>query len=343
MTIKFPGLGSLSLSEIQNEFGGGIPISLSEYYAGAGLVNPGTIGYAPPFGSPTVIPSAGSPISIGNFYGASAEPSAEALANYFWNNRGSLVRYGDADAGGLQYYPGDNFTQNRPNSRYVNSVTNTWTYANSGLPITSSFFTMISISVGKINNYPTISAYANASGPLLQQYGPFAYIGDNISATVVGNGYGLQAITQTYQGQINTVTSNSITSSHAGGNNGVWNHSYLIPGKWRFQADAGYLNFDPYSFPGGSYARTLGVGKIHVLIAERGRDSPYPLPIPVHTYASGFVTGTNTMTADSYWYNGGGAQLTVNTSSTDLWTTWANEGPYLTDRPYIGAILENYQ
>ena len=335
MTIKSFGSGSLSLSEIQAEFGGSNPISLSEYYAGAGLVNPGTVGY--PIGAgPSPIPSSGD-IRISDFYGASAEPSAVALANYFWNYRLNLVRYGDE--GGLQYYPCDLFLQNRPNARYVSSVTNTWTYANSGLPITSSFFTMVSISVGQINNYPSISAYANASGPLLQQYGPFQYVGDGTQPTVVGNGFGLQAITQTYQGQINTVTSNAITSSHAGGNAGV----YLIPGKWRFQADQGYLNFDPYSFPGGSYARTLGAGKIHVLIAERGRDSPYPLPIPVHTYTNGQVTGTNTMTVDSFWYNGAGAQLTVNTSSIDLWTTWANEGPYMSDRPYIGAILENYQ
>ena len=338
MTIKLFNQGSLSLSEIQAEFGGNNPIGLDEYYAGNGRVNPGTVGY--PSGSAVAIPSSGA-ISISNFYGASAEPSAVALANYFWDNRANLVRYGDE--GGLQYYPGDYFVQNRPNARYVNSVTNTWTYANSSLPITSSFFTMVSISVGKINNYPSISAYANASGPLLQQYGPFAYIGDSRVATLVGNGYGLQAITQTYQGQINTVTSNAITSSHGGGNGGVWNHSYLIPGKWRFQDGQGYLNFDPYSFPGGSYARTLGAGKIHVLVVERGRNYPYPLPIPLHTTASGQYLGTNTMTVDSYWYNGGGSQLTVNTSSTDLWTSWANEGPYMTDWPYIGAILENYQ
>lgn len=343
MTIKSFGSGSLSLSEIQAEFGGTTTdIRLSKYYAGAGLVNPGTVGY--PIGAgPSPIPSSGD-IRISDFYGASAEPNAVALANYFWNNRGSLVRYGDE--GGLQYYPGDYFVQNRPNARYVSSVTNTWTYANSSLPITSSFFTMVSISVGKINNYPTITAYANASGPLLQEYGPFQAVGDSDpQPTVVGNGFGLQAITQTYQGQINTVTSNSITSSHAGGNNGVWTHSYLIPGKWRFQNGEGYYNFDPYTFhpPSGSYGRVLGAGKIHVLVVERGRDYHYPLPIPLHTTASGQITGTNTMNADSYWYNGGGSQLTVNTSSTDLWTSWANEGPYMSDRPYIGAILENYQ
>lgn len=336
MTIKSFGSGSLSLSEIQAEFGGSTTdISLSKYYAGQGLVNPGTVGY--PIGAgPSPIPSSGD-IRISDFYGASAEPSAVALANYFWNYRGNLVRYGDE--GGLQYYPGDLFLQNRPNARYVSSVTNTWTYANSGLPITSSFFTMVSISVGQINNYPSISAYANASGPLLQQYGPFQYVGDGTQPTVVGNGFGLQAITQTYQGQINTVTSNAITSSHAGGNAGVWNHSYLIPGKWRFQNGEGYINFDTSN----GYARTVGAGKIHVLVIERGRNGQYTLPIPLHTFASGQITGTNTMTADSWWYNGGGSQLTVNTNNVDLWTSWAAAGPYMSDRPYISAILENYQ
>ena len=335
MTIKSFGSGSLSLSEIQAEFGGTTTdIRLSKYYAGAGLVNPGTVGY--PIGAgPSPIPSSGD-IRISDFYGASAEPSAVALANYFWNYRGNLVRYGDE--GGLQYYPGDLFLQNRPNARYVRSVTNTWTYANGGLPITSSFFTMVSISVGQINNYPTISASASP-GSLLQQYGPFQYVGDGDQPSLVGNGYGLQAITQTYQGQINTVTSNAITSSHAGGNAGVWNHSYLIPGKWRFQNGEGYINFDPSN----GYARTVGAGKIHVLVIERGRNGQYTLPIPLHTFASGQITGTNTMTADSWWYNGGGSQLTVNTNDVDLWTSWAAAGPYMSDRPYISAILENYQ
>ena len=335
MTIKSFGSGSLSLSEIQAEFGGTTTdIRLSKYYAGAGLVNPGTVGY--PIGAgPSPIPSSGD-IRISDFYGASAEPSAVALANYFWDNRANLVRYGDE--GGLQYYPGDYFVQNRPNARYVNSVTNTWTYANGGLPITSSFFTMVSISVGQINNYPTISASASP-GSLLQQYGPFQYVGDGDQPSLVGNGYGLQAITQTYQGQINTVTSNAITSSHAGGNAGVWNHSYLIPGKWRFQNGEGYINFDPSN----GYARTVGAGKIHVLVIERGRNGQYTLPIPLHTFASGQITGTNTMTADSWWYNGGGSQLTVNTNDVDLWTSWAAAGPYMSDRPYISAILENYQ
>jgi hypothetical protein len=335
MTIKLFNQGSLSLSEIQTEFGGSGEIGLNEYYAGNGLVNPGTVGY--PSGSAVAIPSSGA-ISISNFYGASAEPSAVALANYFWDNRANLVRYGDDHAPYNNSYPGDFWQRNSPNGRYGSSKTNTWSYANSGLPITSSFFTMISISVGNIGNYPTMSASASP-GSLLQQYGPFQYVGDGDQPTVVGNGFGLQAITQTYQGQINTVTSNSITSSRNPANSGMWNHSYLIPGKWRFQNGEGYINFDASN----GYARSVGAGKIHVLVAERGGNGPNPLPTPLHTYASGQYAGTNTMTADQWWYNGGGSQLTVNTNNVDLWTSWAASGPYMSDRPYISAILENYQ
>ena len=52
--------GAITLANIQTEFGGANPISLSEYYAGGGLVPSGTAG----------IPTS-STISIGSFYGAS--------------------------------------------------------------------------------------------------------------------------------------------------------------------------------------------------------------------------------------------------------------------------------
>ena len=55
--------GAITLADIQTEFGGANPISLSEYYAGGGLVPAGT-------GS---IPTSGL-ISIGTFYGTSSAP-----------------------------------------------------------------------------------------------------------------------------------------------------------------------------------------------------------------------------------------------------------------------------
>lgn len=63
--MPLPSSGPLSLADIQTEFGGSNPISLSEYYAGGGLVPAGTSGPNGP------VPSSGT-ISIFNFYGTQA-------------------------------------------------------------------------------------------------------------------------------------------------------------------------------------------------------------------------------------------------------------------------------
>lgn len=60
--MALPTSGPLTLANIQTEFGGTNPISLSEYYAGGGLVPAGTSGT---YGA---VPSSGT-ISIRNFYG----------------------------------------------------------------------------------------------------------------------------------------------------------------------------------------------------------------------------------------------------------------------------------
>jgi hypothetical protein len=62
--MVLPSSGPLTLANIQTEFGGSNPISLSEYYAGGGLVPAGTSGT---FGA---VPSSGA-IGIRNFYGTS--------------------------------------------------------------------------------------------------------------------------------------------------------------------------------------------------------------------------------------------------------------------------------
>lgn len=82
LPTKAPGV-SLSLLQIQNEFGGSSTngISLSEYYAGGLYVSPGTVGY--PYGGTTfvTIPSSGA-ISIENFFGAAAL-IPESLFSFF--------------------------------------------------------------------------------------------------------------------------------------------------------------------------------------------------------------------------------------------------------------------
>jgi len=60
--MALPSSGPLSLADIQTEFGGSNPISLSEYYAGGTYVPAGTSGT---YGA---VPSSGA-ISIRNFYG----------------------------------------------------------------------------------------------------------------------------------------------------------------------------------------------------------------------------------------------------------------------------------
>jgi hypothetical protein len=63
--MTLPTSGALSLQDIANEFGGGHPIALSNYYAGGPHVPSGTSGtYGP-------VPSSGA-ISIQNFYGTRA-------------------------------------------------------------------------------------------------------------------------------------------------------------------------------------------------------------------------------------------------------------------------------
>lgn len=62
--MPLPSSGPLSLNDIAGEFGGSTPHSLSEYYAGGGLVPAGTTGT---YGA---VPSSGT-ISIQNFYGTS--------------------------------------------------------------------------------------------------------------------------------------------------------------------------------------------------------------------------------------------------------------------------------
>ena len=58
---------SITALQIQTEFGGANPISLSEYYAGGSRVEPGSQGFLN--GSLTTIPSSG-PISYGHFHGS---------------------------------------------------------------------------------------------------------------------------------------------------------------------------------------------------------------------------------------------------------------------------------
>ena len=322
MTIKSYTAGSLSLGEIQAEFGGSNPIALTEYLAGGAYVNSGVIGY--PNGVPTPIPSS-VPIRISNFYGASAEPSSTAVASYFSTYRSALVRYGDT--AGLNYYPGDNWTRNNPNARFVSGFTNSWSLSNGSLPITSAFHTVVSVVTGAIGNYGGITSVStNNSSPILSDV-QFNYIGNGAQPSQVVDGFGVSCRLQTFQGQVSSVTGHSISSTHRGSNNGAWSHMYLIPGKWGISSSQ--VNFD------ANYSPTLSPGQIHMIIMERGGDYSNPIPQPSASILN--------MTTDQYWYNGAGVQVSVNSTSSPVSLSWSQmQAQYDSYGNYIGDAFYSY-
>lgn len=100
--MTLPSSGPLTLADIQGEFGGSNPISLSEYYAGGAYVPAGTTGVNGP------VPTSGT-ISISDFYGASNQYAAfddttasdyqfspnTAYAFYSINNTGYVTATGN--------------------------------------------------------------------------------------------------------------------------------------------------------------------------------------------------------------------------------------------------------
>lgn len=81
--MALPSSGSISLLDIQTEFGGSAPIGINEYYAGGAYVPAGTVGY--PGGISTPIPSSGT-ISFSNFYGATKISTVIRLDTAFYDS-----------------------------------------------------------------------------------------------------------------------------------------------------------------------------------------------------------------------------------------------------------------
>jgi len=84
----------LTLTQIQTEFGGTNPASLSEYYNGGGILYPGVVGY--PEGVATLIPYSGT-LAFSDFHGA-RRPAVRAIFGY--------------GAGGASYYSLTNLVSN---------------------------------------------------------------------------------------------------------------------------------------------------------------------------------------------------------------------------------------
>lgn len=78
--MAMPSSGTITFAQLQTEFGGSNPISLSEYYRGGGLV--------PDIAANAAVPTSGA-ISLSNFYGAVNRTFGLAIGDIY--NVGDLV------------------------------------------------------------------------------------------------------------------------------------------------------------------------------------------------------------------------------------------------------------
>jgi hypothetical protein len=91
--------GAISLANVQTEFGGSNPISLSEYYAGGTYVPAGTTG------TNGAVPSSGT-ISLNKFYGTTAATiflQAESIYDFTGGGRNATTGYRLLSTGAVQY------------------------------------------------------------------------------------------------------------------------------------------------------------------------------------------------------------------------------------------------
>jgi len=112
--MALPGSGVLTLADIQTEFGGTNPISLSEYYRGGGLVPDSSLN--------TSVPTSGV-ISVSDFYGAANVIPINYAQTYAGTiNNGTSITIGTARATRWVFIQGLN-TASRPTSGTIGGVT----------------------------------------------------------------------------------------------------------------------------------------------------------------------------------------------------------------------------
>ena len=121
--MALPGSGVLTLADIQTEFGGTNPISLSEYYRGGGLVPDSSLN--------TSVPTSGV-ISVSDFYGASARLSLNYASTFSGTVvNGTSITIGTARGTRMVHIQGVATTV--PTSGTIGGVTAAFISAPSGL------------------------------------------------------------------------------------------------------------------------------------------------------------------------------------------------------------------
>ena len=179
--MSIPSSGQIKFSDLQTEFGGSNPIGLSEYYAGAGYVAPGTTGTS---GS---IPSSGNPLNIGKFFGSAA-------AGVLWGSR--FLKAGASNA-----------QVDNPTVRYLNG--RFFALGSTGNP-TSIIYSTDSTATSWLTTSVGNGTYFGPAGAATWAYTPVLHdIASNGTTYVT-----IQSLYNTYSATIGVVSTSKIGRAH---------------------------------------------------------------------------------------------------------------------------------
>ena len=279
---------SLSTTQIQSEFGGDAPTNLSEYYrnGSAGYVTGDRVGF--PNGVSTPIPVLGNPLSISNFYGASAVGYAITTNKPSYDEGETMTISVTAPA--------------------TNGTTLYWTIEDSTATITISPTTLPAGVKGGAQGEP-YSQQLTASGGTAPY--TFSIVVGSLPAGITMSSAGLLSGAPTSAG-VTTFTVQAIDSQ---GNGGVRQYSLSV-------ANAGYSPLTlPSGTQGSAYSQQLSVtgGTAPYVYSAVGN-----LPAGLSVSSSGLISGTPSVNGSfsasfRVGFNGGGAG---NPGITISYTNW---------------------
>ena len=158
--MALPTSGPISLNDIQTEFGGANPISLSEYYAGGFIVPAGTSG------TNGAVPSSGQ-ISLSNFYGTALTAS---ITNLYISSIGFGTQYG------YYFVTGGGKIQYSTQSGGINPIDHeTWCGSNTGASL---FDVRVTVTSGTLLGSATSTWLSIASTGTISWYNNTTFSGD---------------------------------------------------------------------------------------------------------------------------------------------------------------------
>lgn len=293
--------GTITLLDIQNEFGGSNPIGLSEYYRG------GT--YVPDNNSAnTGIPTSGA-ISLSSFYGASrTSPLDDILAAYFADE--IVVRNYLTSKGGMNFGFEDNtetdltFGGGNAWNTYSSQIDSTLTFGTVPTELSNiitDYLTVVTINLGGGNSnvltQPTL--VVNSTD----------YSSSDVSNVYIGNILGLRVKVYHIPVDLQNISTIRAVYNASNGNNHNRQEVYVIPGKWSVITNS-YVNQQT--------SRTVSVQENDIIIANSILNWDNYVPVINATGA----TANLVMQRGYYWYQNSAVMYEIITETGNRTYTW---------------------